>query len=152
MKRIDIDDDARSFNELLNPDPERSHEFDEADTRQRPPKVDRNSFDGVQDDYLHPNYDAVLPELPPGEHFVIHDGPQGQYMTNNVWKRSQNRNLQYPFFPSYELLYTKKSETEPAQSIITKCVYSKLCPGCNYTKDNTPGRILAYALQLQLQK
>ena len=38
----------------------------------------------------------------------MHDGTTNQCAVNNVWKRCKNRNLQFPFFSQYDLLYDKK--------------------------------------------
>ena len=106
MERFYGDNVHRSIHEVYGA--ERKSEFDEADTRRRPDKLDRNTLDTVEDDYLHPSYEPVFSELPPGERFVLHDGPEGDYVNADVWKRSQNRNLNFPHFPYYDLLYDKK--------------------------------------------
>ena len=55
-------------------DPTNPKDDDMAYKLRRPCKIDRTTFDRAVDDYLHPYYDPVFAELPPGERFVIHDG------------------------------------------------------------------------------
>ena len=99
---------------LLDANPARKHELydpttekdnDKAYQHRRPCKIDRTTFDRANDDYLHPYYDPVFSELPPGERFVIHDGTRKDNPNNNVWKRAKNANLLCPTLPTYDLLH-----------------------------------------------
>ena len=73
-----------------------------------PQKMDRNNYQEACDDYLHPLYDPVLSEMLPGERFVMHDGYNTNFNSNDVWKRVQNGSLRYPYLQSFDLLHSKE--------------------------------------------
>ena len=60
------DDPARIHELYAQPNPK---DDDLAYQLRRPSKIDRTTYDRPVDDYLHPYYDPVFSELPPGERF-----------------------------------------------------------------------------------
>ena len=98
-----LDDNPARKHELY--DPTTTKDDDSAYKHRRPYNIDRTTFDRAVDDYLHPYYDPVFSELPPGERFVIHDGTRKDNAINNVWKRAKNGNLHCPTLPSHDLLH-----------------------------------------------